>query len=304
MWRRIALALGIAASSGSASAEGWRVEPVDRAAYPPEIVIESGDPAPQGLPDGLVARSPAGDVRAAWYVAPTTRYGHAVLGDGIEAGGLRVETDEGRILTLDLPESEVFEDRTPRLADLDGDGRNEIVTLRSSLTAGGSVTVYGVSDGGLVRRRTTGFIGRANRWLNIAGVADFLGLGGGGGGSQIAYVQTPHIGGTLFVYRLFADGLRPAGELYGFSNHVIGSTEQRLSAVADIDGDGRPDLALPSADRSVLRMVSPRRAGIREIAAVPLPGRVDKAILAEGAGPSLRFVLGLDDGSVVAVSRR
>lgn len=299
MWRRIALALGIAASSGSATAADWRVDAVDPAAYPPEIVAESGDPAPDGLPDGLIAREPAGDVRAAWYVGATGRYRHGILGDAVEAGGLRVETADGRTLTLDLPDGEVFEDRTPRLADLDGDGRTEIVTLRSSLSAGGSVTVYGVADGGLVERGTTGFIGRANRWLNVAGIADFLGEGG----SQIAYVQTPHIGGTLFVYRLMEDGLRLAGELYGFSNHVIGSTEQRLSAVADIDGDGRPDLALPSADRRALRMVSLRRAGIREIASVPVPGRIDKAILVERAGDGVRFVLGLDDGSVVRVAR-
>jgi len=298
MWRRVALALGLVASSSGASADGWRVEVLDPTAYPPEIVAETGDPAPNGLPDGLVARATAGDIRAAWYVNPTRRYGHGILGDAIEAGGLRVETAEGRVLALDLPESEVFEDRTPRLADLDGDGRLEIVTLRASLRAGGSVTVYGVAHGALVERGTTGFIGRANRWLNVAGIADFL-----GGGQQIAYIQTPHIGGTLFVYHLGADGLQRVGELYGFSNHVIGSTEQRLSAVVDLDGDGRPDLAVPSADRSILRLISVHSTGLREIAAIPLPSRLDKAILVEGSGDTLRLVLGLDDGRVVGVSR-
>lgn len=299
MWRRVLLALGIAATSGNASAAGWRVEALDPAAYPPEIVAETGDLAPDGLPDGRIARTSDGDIRAAWYVAPTRRYGHGILGDAVEAGGLRVQTAGGETLALDLPESEVFEDRTPRLADLDGDGRVEVVTLRASLTAGGSVTVYGIEGGALVERGTTGFIGRANRWLNVAGIADFLGEGG----LQIAYVQTPHIGGTLLVYRLDAGGLSKVAALYGFSNHVIGATEQRLSGVADVDGDGLADLALPSADRKTLRMVSIDLDGIREIANVPLPARVDKAILAEGSGGGLRFVLGLDDGSVVAVAR-
>ncbi|MCR9070588.1 MAG: hypothetical protein NXI18_02625 [Alphaproteobacteria bacterium] len=299
MWRRVLLALGIAATSGTAAAEGWRVEPVDPAAYPPEIVAETGDPAPDGLPDGRVARAPKGDIRAAWYIAPTLRYGHGILGDAVEAGGLRVQTADGAILSLVLPESEVFEDRTPLLADLDGDGRTEIVALRASLTAGGSVTVYGVDGNALVERGSTGFIGRSHRWLNVAGIADFLGEGG----LQIAYVQTPHIGGTLLVYRLEPSGLSKVAELYGFSNHVIGATEQRLSAVADVDGDSRPDLALPSADRKTLRIVSIGVDGIREIANVPLPARVDKAILAEETVTGPRFVVGLDDGSVVGVAR-
>jgi hypothetical protein len=32
---------------------------------------------------------------------------------------------------LTLPEDSAFEDRQPRLADLDGDGRDEIVLVRS-----------------------------------------------------------------------------------------------------------------------------------------------------------------------------
>ena len=48
-------------------------------------------------------------------------------------------------------------------ADLDGDGTTEIITIRSSVTHGASVTVYGVQDNKLVFRATTGFIGRANR---------------------------------------------------------------------------------------------------------------------------------------------
>jgi hypothetical protein len=284
----------------SAMAQGWSVVPLDPSAYPPEIVAEQGAPAPDGLPDGRVARSETGDIRAAWYIQPTTRYRHAILGDAVEAGGLRVALADGQELSLELPDTQVFEDRTPRLADLDGDGRIEIVTIRASIFEGGSVAVYGVADGTLVERGTTGYIGLSNRWLNVAGIADFLGEGG----LQIAHVRTPHIGGTLIVDRFTEDGLAPVADLYGFSNHVIGDIEQRLSAVVDIDGDGRVDLAIPSRDRRALRFVAVDPNGLREIATVPVPGRINKAILAEGAGDSLRFVVGLSDGSVVAVSRQ
>lgn len=39
------------------------------------------------------------DIRAAWFAAPTGRYGHAVLGDGIEAAALKVEMVSGELLS-------------------------------------------------------------------------------------------------------------------------------------------------------------------------------------------------------------
>ena len=273
----------------------WSVEPSSAA-----IAAEPGAPATDGLPDGRIAEDPDGDIAAAWYADPTTRYRHAVLGDGIEAGALVVETRDGKRSTLVLPQSEVFEDRTPRLADLDGDGRTEVITIRSSSTQGSSVTLYGLSGNTLVEMATSGFIGRANRWLNVAGIADFDGRPG----REIAFVRTPHIGGTLFFFG-FRDGVMTAlGSIDGFSNHVIGSREMRLSAITDVDGDGRPDLALPSDDRRTLRIIALRPDGPEELFAIGLPGRIDKAIGVEGSGPSTAFTVGLDDGSVYRISRQ
>ena len=104
------------------------------------------------LPDGLLVDGPGDDIKAAWYAGPTLRYRHGILGDSIEAEALVVELDNGRRLVLVLPQNEVFEDRYPRLVDLDGDGTTEIITLRASSRGGGSVTVYGVVGGGIVER--------------------------------------------------------------------------------------------------------------------------------------------------------
>lgn len=277
---------------------GWTGEAVNAADFA-DPVPETRQRAPDGLPDGLVAKRSNGDIRAAWYGAPTTRYGHAVLGDGVEAGSLVVTTAGGRTLELVLPDSEVFEDRYPRLADLDMDGSTEIVTIRSSLAQGASVTVYGLQDGDLVERATTGFIGRANRWLNIAGIADF----DGNPGLEIAFVRTPHIGGTLFFYTFEAGSLSNVGAIDGFSNHFIGSRELRLSAVSDVNGDGRADIALPSDNRRVLRIVGFAGNGPAELAHIPLSARVDKAIGVEGNGKDVAFIVGLDDRSTVRISR-
>ena len=254
------------------------------------LPAERCEHAPNGLPDGCVARG-SGDIRAAWYVLPTTRYSHGILGDAVEAGGLRVELANGGRLDLALPEDEVFEDRTPRLVDLDGDGRTEVVTIRSSLSRGASVAVFGIANGLLMERTSTPFIGRANRWLNIAGIADFLGRGD----RQIAFVETPHIGGTLKIAAMNRGRLEVMGALSGFSNHAIGEREQRLALDVDLNGDGRIDLLLPNAARDEIHAVqfTPQPA---RIASIDPPGRVDALLGPQGGERRARVQL--DDGSL------
>ncbi len=297
------LGLSLALSAGfavDAWASDWALISLDGAGRPAAILPETRPNAGAGFVDGLVDSVASGDVRRAWYVAPTRRYRHGVLGDAVEAGGLVAETAEGARLRLDLPKSEVFEDQTPRLVDLDGDGRVEIVAIVASQSAGAALAVYGAEGGRLVERARGPHIGRANRWLNVAAIADFLGAGD----RQIAYVETPHIGGTLRLYRFAAGRLEAAAALYGFSTHAIGSRELRLAATADIDGDGRAELALPSADRRALRIMEIDDGAWREVARLALPARVETAIAAEGSGAETRFILGLSDGSRVAAAAR
>ncbi|MCY6381058.1 hypothetical protein [Hoeflea prorocentri] len=266
---------------------------------PSEISKEPGKRTPPGgLPDGRVA-SGSGDIREAWYGAPTERYAHAVLGDAIEAGELVVRTRSGTVLTLSLPENQVFEDRTPRLADLDGDGLTEVITIRAGQAVGAAVVIYGIREGRLVELAATDPIGRANRWLNIAAIHDLDGRPG----LEIAYVRTPHIGGTLIFLSFDGRRLKQLAAMEGFSNHVIGSRELRLSAVADIDGDGRLELALPSKDRRTLRIVGWGPSGPVNRETIPLPTRIDKAIVLQNTNGFKGFVLGLDDGRFYEVSR-
>ncbi|MDA4844118.1 hypothetical protein [Hoeflea poritis] len=292
--------LSVFAIQDVAAADAWRIEQVSKSALPPGGFSETGRPAPGGLPDGLIATARHGDVSEAWYSEPTRRYGHAILGDAIEAGALNVRTAEGDVVTFRLPQSQVFEDRTPRLADLDGDGRTEIITIRSALSEGAAVTVYGLEAGKLRQRATTDFIGRTNRWLNIAAIADLDGKPG----LEIAHVRTPHIGGTLIVHTYRNGGLNRIAALDGFSNHAIGSPEMRLSAVADIDSDGLVEIALPSADRRALRIVGLGSGGIEEHAAIALPARVTEPVLHGSVTDSPHFFLGLDNGRVYRVGRK
>ena len=112
-------------------------------------------------------------------------------------------TDEERILETPLGPNSVFVDRLARLAEVDGDGRDEVIVVRSYLDAGAALAVYEVRGGALRRMAEAPAIGRPSRWLNPVGLADF----DGDGVPELAAVITPHIGGILKTYSVEGDVL-------------------------------------------------------------------------------------------------
>jgi hypothetical protein len=252
---------------------------------------------PGMLPDGAITRGTR-NIRAAWLVGATDRYAHGVLGDAIEAEGVAVETADGRRLEFRLPADSVFEDRYPRLADIDGDGEDEIVVVRSYLDSGAALAVLKARPDGLSIVAETPALGLRNRWLNPVGAADF----DGDGAIEVALVETPHIGGVLKLYRWQRGRLESVASLSGVSNHALGSRALGLSAIFDTDGDGRPDILVPDRSRrtlGVFRFANDRLEKIADIAH-PSPIASDFAVADLGGGRS-RIVYALADGTVVAV---
>ncbi|KIN64519.1 Integrin [Sulfitobacter noctilucicola] len=193
----------------------------------------------------LAAPAAAEQITAAHFVEPTTRYAHAVLGDAIEYGALRIEvTGLGSVLVR-LPKDHVFEDVAPRLWDVDGDGNPEVVVIETDVTQGAALAIYG-PEGKITE---TPHIGRPNRWLAPIGAADL----DGDGLIELAYVDRPHLAKTIRVWRFEAGALKPVADLAGFTNHRIGE-DNIAGGIRTCNGG--PEMIVATGDWTRLSAVS------------------------------------------------
>ncbi|MCV6575353.1 MAG: hypothetical protein OIF58_06415 [Cohaesibacter sp.] len=249
----------------------------------------------KALADATVATADKGDIRTVWLTKPTTRYGHGVLGDAVEAGGVTVRLQNGAYRHFTLPDDSVFEDLVPRVGDLDGDGRNEVVLVRAYLTAGAALSVFGMRGDQLELLAESPAIGTANRWLNPSILADL----DGSGRLSVGLVRTPHIGGQLQIWQFDGKQLTQKAKANGFSNHSIGSRALGLSAVLAHKGQKR--ILLPDARQGALLVLDGRSLSV--LARLALPARpVTDFVRVTGAGGDQSVLMGLADGQFYALS--
>jgi len=234
------------------------------------LTVDAGDAS--RLPDGEVTSSLG---VTAYLTEPTTRYDHGVLGDAIEAGGFTVEA-KGVRFHYRLGGDAVFEDRRVRLADIDGDDAPEAIIIKSDLKRGAAIAAFRILADRIVLLAESAPAGRPHRWLNIVGVANFL----GDGKPTIAAVVTPHLAGSLRLYRLRGDALVEAARIDGFTNHIIGSRDQDLARIVDVNDDGVPEIVLPASDRRSLAVIAFRKGTVTVASRHPVARRIVKLISA------------------------
>ena len=153
---------------------------------------------------------------------------------------------------IDPTLSRVFEDFAPRLWDITGDGRPEIVAVESDLSLGARLAVWEVvedaSGAALRRLATTAYLGTKHRWLAPIGVADF----DRDGTMEIAYVEKPHLDRVLRLVRLEGNRFAHVASLAGVTNHAIGQEHVEslvrtcggVSEIIALSGDGQSVLAI------------------------------------------------------------
>ncbi len=253
------------------------------------------------IPNGGIAQG-ARNIRRAWLMAPTRRYPHGALGDEVEAGGVQAILSSGISVEFRLDTASVFEDLTPRLVDLDADGKDEIAVVRHYLGRGSALTVLSADEIGITLFAESPLIGATNRWFNPIGSGDF----DGDGKIEIAALVTPHIGGVLTVYKYSRGALRQIYSRFGYSNHAMGSRELGLSTVTDADGDGIVDIVLPDASRRNIKAMTVKggRFGELAIARHTTPVKTNIVAAELDGQPGEEVIYGLEDNTVFVLCFR
>jgi FG-GAP-like repeat len=255
------------------SAMGLHVEPAQKDCNSPgSIALKAMPDMALRLAGSHIARGTQ-DIQAAWLTSPTMRYPHRSLGSATHAGSVTVQVTSGKTVVYELPISRVFEDLSPRLVDLDNDGKDELVLIESEALRGASVVVLGLHDGKLVELARSPPAGSTFRWLNIVGAADF----DGNGKMDIAAITTPHIGGTLKLYHYRPPQLVAYASAMDVSNHLMGSTEQQMAVIVQLP-QTRPTIIVPDMSLKALHALRWQANGQwMELSDVmPLPAKVDR----------------------------
>jgi len=188
-----------------------------------------------GLFAGTASATPPNVILKAEFIEPTGRYDHAILGDDVEWGAMRVTFDacagcQDSIImdrVIRLPETRVFEDLEPRIIR-DEHNLTVIMVVETHLELGARLAIYTADR----LYTATPFIGRSHRWLAPVGAADL----DGDGIPEIAYVEKPHLSKELKIWRFEEDGLTFVTSLAGLTNHRIG--EDFISGGIRDCGDG------------------------------------------------------------------
>jgi PAS domain-containing protein len=237
------------------------------------------------------------DERLLLYNLPTGRYGHGVLGDAIEAGGVALVATQGGLRTLaqiEFAAPLVAEGIMPTWIDWDGDGRRDIVVTLSDDSSGARVAAFG-EDGsslGMGEAFSQGF-----RWRHQIAFAPFA----SDGVEELAVVRTPHIGGVVEFYRRRGNEMERVAQLGGYTSHVIGTRNLDMALAGDFDGDGALEVLLPNQELTHLGAVGRRADGARLIWQVEIGSRATTN-LAAAALDDGRLLVGIGgDGQFLRV---
>lgn len=248
-------------------------------------------------PDARVVVS--SDGRLAVYAEATNqRYVHAIMGDDVEGSALVImNVVDGQLNILervDLAGDDVYEGLYPMWADLNEDGVEDLVTTVSNGQIGSRLRAYVFTDSGLQSVEGPA-IGTGFRWQHQLAWGAF----GTNGEMELIDVRTPHIGGIVRFYRYTDAALEIVAELPGYTSHIINSRNLDMAVAGDFNGDGTPELAIPSQSRTSVAGIQRTENGADVIWDLPVPSPIVTNLAATPLSTgNLALGVGMEDGNL------
>lgn len=221
-------------------------------------------------PDARIVKSNISDLYAVYANATNQRYVHGIMGDSVEGYQLIIFSivDDALNIVAEtaLTGDAVYEGLSSLWADLDSDGIDEIITTVSDSRVGSRLRAYKLTEDNQLIAFDGEAIGQPGRWQHQLAVAPF----GTNGETELVEVRTPHIGGIVRFYQLRDERLEIIASLQGYTSHVIGSRNLDLAVAGDFNGDGLPEIVLPSQNRQRIAGIQRTEDNATVVWALPL----------------------------------
>jgi hypothetical protein len=227
------------------------------------------DARPVVSSDGLIA---------VYVNATDQRYVHGIMGDDIEGASLAIlavrDDQLIEVTRVDLTGEDIYEGLSPMWADINQDGRDDLFTTVSNGATGARIRAYllvGEDENVRVVSEVDSLpIGQGNRWRHQLAWGQFA----PDGGYALVDVLTPHIGGVVEFFVYTGTSLEIVAQRAGYTSHIINSRNLDMVVAGDFDGDGTPEIVVPTQDRTALAGIALTTEGAVEAWTVPLDGQV------------------------------
>lgn len=246
--------------------------------------------------DARIVVSDGGRI-AVYANATNQRYVHGIMGDDIEGSSLvvlRIIDDKLEIIQqIDLEGDAVYEGLSPMWADVNEDGVQDLITTVSDSRVGSRIRAYLFMENATITVEGQA-IGQPNRWQHQLAWGAF----GANGEMQLVDVLTPHGESMVRFYEFTGTELTIIAEIGGYTSHTIGSRNLDMAIAGDFDGDGQPEIVLPSQDRTRIAGIVNDTDGARVAWELPLDGTLISNLAAVNTDNGLALAAGKTDGTV------
>jgi hypothetical protein len=216
------------------------------------------------LPDSRVVQISPEQVLV--LAEPTGRYPHSSLGDNLEANvAVVVTVGVNEVQTIYRSGDDVIESIAPLLADVNGDGIDDVALIVSN-DREAWIVVASSSGGGVVA--TSDPVDRLLGWRQLVAVGPL----GPNGETEIVEVLYPDANGSVRFLSVAGNELRVVATRTGYQSHEFGSRNLEQVLAADVDRDGHIEVIVPTLDRQNIAGVRHGPDGAVDMWSRPLGG--------------------------------